>query len=213
MLVLDDIAEKDRLIAIDCETTGYPMLTPEEIAKRPKGLKIPGIIIEIGCVELIRGSDGWVRGQTWETKVNPDGPLQKQAREVHGIHPNELKNAPRWADVEQQFLDLVGDDILVAHAALNEMDFLNYELARSGRMGWNEWMFGEQDFVCTQILSRQFFPRAAQSLDALCDRLWIDRKDRFAHHGALLDADLTAEAFMEMASGNVNEQNRSRSFG
>jgi DNA polymerase III epsilon subunit-like protein len=93
------------------------------------------------------------------------------------------------------------------------MDFLNFEYARVGRCGFDEVIFSDSDFVCTQELSRRFFPGVPGSLDVLCDRLWIDRSDRFQHHGALLDAILTAEAFIKMQGGFVRDDTRSVSFG
>ena len=213
MLSLDDLADAGRLVAIDAETTGLRVPSAEEIRKMPKGLRLPGIVIEMGCVELLRDSDGWKTGETWQRRLQPNGPIAKASIAIHGITPAELKNAPTFAEVLDDFEAFIGQDLFVAHSAVNEIGFLNFEYARVGRCGFDETIFSENDFVCTQALSRRFFPGAPGSLDVLCDRLWIDRSDRFQHHGALLDAILTAEAFMKMQGGFVQDGPRSISFG
>ncbi|MEO5375269.1 MAG: exonuclease domain-containing protein [Alphaproteobacteria bacterium] len=212
MLQLDDIAAAQRLVAIDIETTGHPMASEDDVQRMPKGMRLPGVVIEIGCLELLRDADGWRRGATWETRVNPEGPVKKTSVEIHGINPSTLRKAPRFTDVVDAMLAFFGDSPLLAHGARNEISFLNYEFHRAKLAPWDEWPFGDERFVCTQNLSHAFFPKASGSLDALCDRLWVDRSNRFAHHGALLDADLTAEAFMKMAGGFVREETREVQF-
>lgn len=194
---------RDRLVAIDIETTGRRTPSLDEIRKAPKGLRQPGIIIEIGCIELMRDGSAWTKARTWETRVNPDAPLNPNAIKVHGIRPADLKAAPRFPQVADELLAFLGADPLVAHAYENEMDFLNYEFARCGRVSWGTETFGSSRFICTKEMSHDLFPGASGSLDALCDRLWLDRSDRFARHGALLDADLTADAFFKMALGDT----------
>jgi DNA polymerase III epsilon subunit len=213
MLTLTDLAGAGRLVAIDAETTGFPIPSAAEIRKMPKGLRLPGIIIEIGCIELRPDGDGWKTGETWQRRIHPNGPIAKASIAVHGITPAQLKDAPQFRDVLDEFESFIGQDVLVAHSAGNEIDFLNFEYARAGRCGFDEDIFSDNDFVCTQELSRQFFPGVPGALDVLCDRLWIDRSDRFQHHGALLDAILTAEAFMKMQGGFVRDDTRSVSFG
>ncbi|MDR3439754.1 exonuclease domain-containing protein [Telmatospirillum sp.] len=213
MLTLDDLTEDKRLVAIDAETTGLPIPTAAEIKKMPKGLRLPGIVIELGCIELLRDGDGWKTGESWQRRIQPNGPISKASIAVHGINPAELKDAPQFRDVLDEFEAFIGQDILLAHSAVNEIAFLNFEYARVGRCGFDEAIFSGNDFVCTQELSRQFFPGVPGSLDVLCDRLWIDRSDRFQHHGALLDAVLTAEAFVKMQGGFVRDDTRSMSFG
>ncbi|CAA7624680.1 exonuclease domain-containing protein [Magnetospirillum sp. UT-4] len=213
MLSLDDLGDVNRMISIDMETTGMRTPTAAEIRKMPKGYRLPGLVIEIGCVELLRDGAGWKTGETWHRRVQPNGPISKASIAVHGIHPADLKDAPPFKDVLDDFEAFIGQDVLLAHSAENEMDFLNFEYARLGRCGFDEVIFADSDFVCTQELSRSFFPGAPGSLDVLCDRLWIDRSDRFQHHGALLDAILTAEAFLKMQGGFVQDDTRSVSFG
>jgi DNA polymerase III epsilon subunit len=213
MLTLDDLADVGRMVAIDAETTGFRIPSPAEIRKMPKGLRLPGIIIELGCIELLRDGDGWKTGESWQRRIQPSGPIAKASIAVHGIHLAQLKDAPHFRDVLDEFEAFIGQDVLLAHSAVNEIDFLNFEYARMGRCGFDEIIFSGNDFVCTQELSRKFFPGVPGSLDVLCDRLWIDRSDRFQHHGALLDAVLTAEAFIKMQGGFVTDGTRSISFG
>jgi DNA polymerase III epsilon subunit len=212
MLTLDDLSDIGRIVAIDAETTGIRTPTAAEVRKMPKGLRLPGIIIEIGCVELTREGEGWKTGATWQKRIQPNGPISKDSIAIHGIHPAELKDAPTFKDVLDEFEDFIGQDVLLAHSARNEIGFLNFEYARLGRCSFEESIFSESDFICTQELSRDFFPGVPGALDVLCDRLWIDRSDRFSHHGALLDAVLTAEAFMKMQGGFVVDETRSISF-
>ena len=213
MLTLDDLTDTKRMVAIDAETTGFRTPNAAEIKKMPKGLKLPGIIIELGCLELLRDGEGWKTGESWQRRIQPNGPISTASMEIHGIHPSTLKDAPPFRDVLDEFEDFIGQDVLLAHSASNEIGFLNFEYARVGRCGFDEMIFSDNDFVCTQELSRKFFPGVPGSLDVLCDRLWIDRSDRFEHHGALLDAILTAEAFMKMQGGFVQDDTRYASFG
>jgi DNA polymerase III subunit epsilon len=205
--ILAKLPDHRRLVAIDMETTGNRAPTPEALAKAPKGLKPPGLVIEIGCVELLFDGGEWRKGETWSERVRPDAPSSPGSIKVHGIRPNDLNKAPRFHEIADSLLAFLGDAPLVAHAALNEYGYLNYEFRRAGRCKWDEEMFPEPRFFCTQKLSHEVFPRQSGSLDALCDRLWIDRSDRFEKHGALLDADLTADAFVKFVTGDVDQKN------
>lgn len=212
MLTANDVAEVARLVAIDAETTGHATKTGLEVAKLPKGMRLPGVIIQLGCVELLREGDSWRTGETWETLVNPDGPVSPYAMRVHGVHPAVLKNAPRFLDIREPLEAFIGNAPLIAHAAKNEIDFLNYEMRRCRLVGWDQSPYDETRFLDTQLIARDVFPGAPTNLDAICDRLWIDRSDRFQHHGALLDAMLTAEAFIRMTNGSLSDEPRVLSF-
>jgi len=187
-----------RLVAIDAETTGHKVMTVEEVRRAPKGLRLPGVVIEIGCVELLRVEGGWRKGETWQTRVNPEAPISPASIKVHGIKPAELKQAPFFSDIADTLLAFIQDSPLLAHAYRNEKQFFDYEMARAKRIAWGEAAFADDRYVCTQEIYAEMFPGAPKSLDAMTDRLWLDRSDRFKFHGALLDADLTAEGFMEM---------------
>jgi DNA polymerase III subunit epsilon len=206
-VIKKQLPELNRLVAIDMETTGNRAPTSEMLAKMPKGMKPPGLVIEIGCVEMLRDGESWTKGETWSTRVRPDAPISPGSIKVHGIRPNDLNKAPRFNEIADALLAFLGDAPLVAHASLNEYGYLNYEFRRAGRCKWDEDAFPEDRFFCTQKLSHEIFPRQSGSLDALCDRLWIDRSDRFEKHGALLDADLTADAFVKFITGDVDQKN------
>lgn len=209
MLTLADLADVRRVVSIDMETTGNAVRTADEVLRMPRGMRLPGVIIQIGCVELLHEGDSWTTGRRWETFVNPDAPIHPQASKVHGIQAFALKKAPRYSDVHKEFEELVGDSLLLAHAAENEIGFLNYEMRRAKLVGWDAAdPYHPDRFFDTQIIARDFFPGASGSLDALCNRLWIYPEDRDQHHGALLDADLTAEAFIKMATGFVRDEVR-----
>jgi DNA polymerase III subunit epsilon len=209
MLDIADCTGVLRIVSIDVETTGHPVRTEAEVLKLPKGLRLPGCVIQIGCVELHRDGDGWRTGETWQTLLNPDGPVHPAALKVHGLHPATLKTAPRFTDVREAFEAFLGDAVLLAHSAKNEIDYLNYEMRRAKLVGWGDAPYHEGRFLDTQVIGRAKFPGAPASLDALCDRLWVDRSDRFTHHGALLDAELTAEAFIKMTTGFIQDEVRS----
>jgi DNA polymerase III subunit epsilon len=209
MLEIADLPDVARIVSIDVETTGHPVRTQAEILKLPKGLRLPGVVIQIGCVELLRDGSGWQVGQTWQALINPDGPVHPAAMKVHGIHPNKLRSAPRFIDAHAEFAAFLGEAVLLAHSARNEIDYLNYEMRRAKLVDWDAAPYHAGRFIDTQIMARSVFPGAPGSLDVLCDRLWIDRSDRFQHHGALLDAELTAEAFIKMTTGFVQDGARS----
>ncbi|MEI6987506.1 MAG: exonuclease domain-containing protein [Rhodospirillaceae bacterium] len=216
MIDLDVLKCHAKLIAIDAETTGMAIMTPEKIRQAPKGLRIPGVVIEIGCVEILRDGDGWRKGETWQTRINPEGPVSPQSIKVHGIKPGDLKTAPRFDEIVDGFLAFIGDAPLVAHAYRNEKQFFNYEMARIKRITWEDEEFTNERFICTQKIYAEMFPGAPKSLDAMSDRLWLDRSERFAFHGALLDAVLTADAFIELTrrhtQGPEDEEPRSASL-
>ncbi len=207
--ITSDLLSINRIVSIDMETTGQRALTPAEVLRQPRGLKIPGIIIQIGCVEMLRDGRSWKIGETWETLVNPDCGVHPQAMKVHGIHPAMLKKAPRFSEVVAEFERIVGDGPMLAHSAWNEIDFLNYEMKRAKLAAPDANPYGEDRFFDTQILAEVVFPGAPRSLDVLLDRLWIDRSPRFERHGALLDAELTAEAFIKIVGGFTQDETRS----
>ncbi len=84
----------DRLVAFDAETTGKHTPDAEFIRKQPFAWRAPGIIIEVGFVEMLREGEGWRKGETWRSRVNPDGPIDPEAIRIHRIRPADLKNAP-----------------------------------------------------------------------------------------------------------------------
>ena len=121
----------DRLVAFDAETTGKRTPDAEFIRKQPFAWRAPGIIIEVGFVEMLREGGAWRKGETWSSRVNPDGPIDPEAIKIHGIRPADLKNAPRFPTILPKVKDFVGESSIVAHAYKNERDFLDYEFARA----------------------------------------------------------------------------------
>ena len=186
----------DRLVAFDAETTGKRTPDAAFIRKQPFAWKPPGVVIEVGFVEMLRDGEGWRKGETWLCRVNPDGPINPDAIKIHGIKPAELKTAARFPAILPKVKDFIQDSPIVAHAYKNERDFLDYEFARAKAIAWGESAYPEERYVCTQILFAQLFPGASKSLTAMCDRLVIDSSERDDRHGALLDADMTADALI-----------------
>lgn len=186
----------DRLVAFDAETTGKRTPSAEFIRKQPFAWKPPGLVIEVGLVEMLRDGEGWRKGATWGERVNPDAPIDPQAIQIHKIKPADLKNAPRFPAILAKVQEFIGESPIVAHAYENERDFLDYEFARAKTVAWGGSAYPEERYFCTQILYGQLFPGATKSLTAMCDRLALNSSDRDDRHGALLDADLTADALI-----------------
>jgi DNA polymerase-3 subunit epsilon len=99
----------DRLVAFDAETTGKRTPDAEFILKQPFAWRAPGIIIEVGFVEMLREGEGWRKGKMWSSNVNPDGPVDPEAVKIHRIRPGDLKNAPRFPTILPKVKDFVGD--------------------------------------------------------------------------------------------------------
>ena len=133
---------------------------------------------------------------TWRSLVNPDGPMDPAAIKIHKIRPADLKGAPRFPMILSKVRDFIGDLPIVAHAYENERDFLDYEFARAKVIAWGDSAYDEERYICTQSLFAQIFPGGAKSLTAMCDRLALDASERDDRHGALLDADMTADALI-----------------
>jgi len=186
----------DRLVVFDAETTGKPTPDATFIRKQPFAWKAPGVVIEVGFVELRREGETWRKGETWSSRVNPDGPISPEAVKVHNIRTADLKNAPRFPMILPKVKAFIGDSPIVAHAYENERDFLDYEFARAKAIEWGQSAYAEDRYICTQVLFAQLFPGATRSLTAMCDRLALDSSERDDRHGALLDADMTADALI-----------------
>jgi DNA polymerase-3 subunit epsilon len=168
-----------REIVFDTETTG---LSPTEGHR----------LVEIGCLELVNRCE---TGNVFHVYLNPDRPMPAEAAAVHGLTDDFLADKPRFEQVVDDFLDFVGDSQLVAHNAGFDMGFLNAELKRIGKPPI--WAERATD---TLAIARTKFPGATHSLDALCTRFGIDRSMR-QFHGALLDAQLLAQVYVELTGG------------
>jgi DNA polymerase-3 subunit epsilon len=174
-----------REVVLDTETTG---LDPQ------KGDRV----VEIGLVELINHVQ---TGVTWQSYIDPERDMPEAASNVSGITADTLRGAPRFFEIADTFLEFLGDSALVIHNAPFDLGFLNMELGRLDRP-----ILALDRAIDTLQIARRKFPGAPASLDALCKRFGIDLSER-VKHGALLDARLTAEVYLELIGG------RQSSFG
>lgn len=168
-----------REIVFDTETTG---LDPA------KGDRL----VEIGCVEIV---NRFLTGRVFHRYVNPERPMSPEAFAVHGLSDAFLSDKPIFKDVHEEFLAFIGEDTLVAHNALFDMNFLNYELKRLGK-----GPIASTRVIDTLTIARRRHPGQQNSLDALCARYGVDASRR-TKHGALLDAEILAEVYAELSGG------------
>ena len=168
-----------REIILDTETTG---LDPA------KGDRI----VEIGAVELLNHLP---TGRTFHVYINPERDMPKEAEAVHGLSSTFLRDKPVFASIAQDFMEFLGNDVLIIHNASFDMAFINAELGFL-RMP----SIPPERVVDTLHIARQKHPGAANSLDALCRRYGIDNSRR-TKHGALLDSELLAEVYLELIGG------------
>ena len=148
--------------------------------------------MEIGCVEVVNHI---ATGEIYHQYVNPKCDMPTGAFAVHGLSAEFLSGHPLFKDVVDDFLKFIGDDPLVIHNAAFDMGFINAELRRLKR---RELPMTQS--VDTVRMARRKFPGAPASLDALCRRFDIDNSSR-TYHGALLDAELLAEVYLELRGG------------
>lgn len=172
-----------RQIVLDTETTGLEW---------KKGNRV----VEIGCVELIERRP---TGRTWQQYIHPDREFEPGAQEVTGLTLEFLADKPRFVEIADAFLDFVDGAELIIHNAAFDVGFLDYELAllgpQYGRL--HERVAGIEDSL---DMARKRYPGQRNSLDALCKRLGVDNAHRQLH-GALLDAQLLAEVYLALTSG------------
>jgi DNA polymerase-3 subunit epsilon len=140
------------------------------IRRQPFAWKPPGIIIKVGFVEMLRDGTEWRKGETWCSLVNPDGPIDPAPTKIQDP-PGRPQDCPRFPAIRPMVRDFMGASPIVAHAYENERDFLDYEFARAKVIEWGDSAYGEERYICTQILYEQTFPGATKSLTAMCDRL------------------------------------------
>ncbi|MFN4163276.1 MAG: DNA polymerase III subunit epsilon [Ferrovibrio sp.] len=169
-----------REVVLDTETTGF---NPQDGDR----------VVEIGCIELVNHVP---TGRHYHVYINPERAMPEEAFKVHGISDEFLKDKPLFADVARQFCDFIGEDPLVIHNAAFDIGFLNAELARLE--GFPH--IAMERAIDTVRIARAKFPGAQASLDALCKRFNIDNSAR-TKHGALLDAELLAEVYLELIGG------------
>jgi DNA polymerase III subunit epsilon len=170
-----------RQIILDTETTG---LNP----------KLGDRIIEIGCVELLsrRASD-----REFHAYLNPEREVELGATRVHGLTREDLAAKPKFAEIAPAFLDYVRGAELIIHNADFDVEFLNMELALAGFPPIEQHVGKITD---TLLSAKELHPGKRNSLDALCERYFIDHSRRTLH-GALADARLLAECYLAMTRG------------
>jgi DNA polymerase-3 subunit epsilon len=168
-----------REIVFDTETTGL----------NPAG---GDRMVEIGCIEIVNRVE---TGRTYHAYFNPERDMPFEAQEVHGLTNLFLSDKPHFSETVEELLEFLEDSPLVAHNAGFDFGFLNFELERCGRPTVS--MSRMRD---TLQLARIKHPGAKHSLDALCMRFGIDRSHR-VKHGALLDAQLLAQVYVELTGG------------
>src|SRR5690348_14317994 len=149
-------------------------------------------MVEIGCVEIFNRVE---TGRHFHCYFNPERDMPFEAQEVHGLTNLFLSDKPRFWEKVDELLEFIEDSPLVAHNAGFDFGFLNFELEKCGRSGIS--MNRMRD---TLQLARIRHPGAKHSLDALCMRFGIDRSQR-VKHGALLDAQLLAQVYVELTGG------------
>jgi len=169
-----------REIVLDTETTG---LDPKSGHR----------LVEIGGVELV---NRFPTGRTWHHYMNPQRDMPEEAFNVHGLSAEFLSDKPLFSELAEDFLDFVDDATLVIHNAPFDMGFLNHELQG---LGYSPIPGGQ--VLDTLAMSRRKLPGAQHSLDALCRRFGVDNSGRTLH-GALLDAELLAEVYLELIGAN-----------
>jgi DNA polymerase-3 subunit epsilon len=165
-----------REVVFDTETTG---LDPYQGHR----------LVEIGCVELV---NRFPTGQTFHRYLNPERDIPPEVFAVHGLASDFLKVKPVFANIATDLLDFIGGDLLVAHNAAFDLGFLNAELERIDRAA-----IPRDRLVDTLLLARRKYPGSPNRLDDLCIRFGIDNSHR-TKHGALLDAELLAEVYVEL---------------
>ncbi len=170
-----------RQIALDTETTGMDI----ESGNR---------VVEIGCIEVVQRV---VTGRRFHAYLNPDRDSEPRALEVHGLTSEFLQDKPRFPDVAAEFLAFIADAELLIHNASFDLGFLNHELRRAQL---DVRLEERHSVIDTLRLARELHPGQRNSLDALCKRYQVDNSGR-SNHGALLDARLLADVYLNMTAG------------
>ena len=173
-----------RQIVLDTETTGLEVRQGHRL-------------VEIACVEMVERR---LTGRHYQTYLNPDRAIDEGARQVTGIEDEFLLDKPRFADVADEFLAFIAGAELIIHNAAFDIGFLDAELAR---LGAERGSIGDRCSVLdTLAMARERYPGQRNSLDALCKRLGVDNSRRDLH-GGLIDAQLLADVYLAMTSGQV----------
>lgn len=178
-----------REIIFDTETTGLS--------------KAEDRVIEIGAIEY--DENRFPTGRSFHYYLNPEGrQVHPDAEAIHGISNAQLEDKPRFADVVDEFLQFTDNALLIAHNAMFDLGFINAELTRCGKP-----LISVDRIIDTLPIARRKHPGAPNSLDALCKRYGIDNSKRVLH-GALLDAEILADVYIELIGGRQGALGLSR---
>lgn len=172
-----------REIVLDTETTGLDPLRGDRL-------------VEIGCVEMLNRMP---TGQTYHVYINPERDMPAEAFAVHGLSAEFLSTKPLFHEVVDAFLEFIGDAPLVIHNASFDISFINAELDRIKRAA-----ISRERLVDTLLLARRKHPGVSNRLDDLCSRYAIDNSRR-TKHGALLDAELLAEVYVDLVGARQSQ--------
>ena len=170
-----------RQIFLDTETTGLSAEGGDRV-------------IELGCVELVNRK---LTGNNLHFYFNPGRESHEDALKVHGISNEFLRDKPKFAAVVQEILNYVEGAEIIIHNAAFDVGFLNKELELAGQKPFTTFVEGVVD---TLVMAKQMYPGKRNSLDALCERLGVDNSGRTLH-GALLDAELLADVYINLTRG------------
>jgi DNA polymerase-3 subunit epsilon len=170
-----------RQIFLDTETTGLYADQGDRI-------------IEIGCVEMVNRK---LTGNNLHFYLNPGRDSHEEALKVHGISNEFLRDKPPFPAIVEELLQYVAGAEIIIHNAAFDLGFLNQELSQLKRPVFREFVGSVTD---TLVMAKEMFPGKRNSLDALCDRLGVDNSGRTLH-GALLDAELLADVYVNMTRG------------
>ena len=170
-----------RQIVLDTETTGLSAESGDRI-------------IELGCVELVARK---LTGNNLHFYFNPERDSHEDALKVHGISNEFLRDKPKFAELVDEILAYVDGAEVIIHNAPFDLSFLNKELELLGKPPFKAFVSGVVDSLA---MAKEMFPGKRNSLDALCDRLEVDNSGRTLH-GALLDAELLADVYINLTRG------------
>jgi DNA polymerase III subunit epsilon len=172
-----------REIVLDTETTGLDPLRGDRL-------------VEIGCIEILNRMP---TGQTFHRHLNPERDVPAEAFAVHGLSSEFLADKPLFAEVVDEFLEFIADAPLVIHNASFDVSFINAELDRMKMPP-----IGRDRLIDTLLLARRKHPGVSNRLDDLCSRYAIDNSRR-TKHGALLDAELLAEVYVDLIGARQSQ--------
>jgi DNA polymerase-3 subunit epsilon len=170
-----------RQIVLDTETTGLSAAQGDRI-------------IEIGCVELLNRK---LTGNNLHFYINPERDSHEDALKVHGITTEFLRDKPKFAAIAEELVAYLQGAELIIHNAPFDLSFLNKEMALLGRPAITTVA---ESVIDTLVMAKELFPGKRNGLDALCSRLDVDNSNRTLH-GALLDAELLADVYINMTRG------------